>query len=293
MNISHKEYKKARNIHFLAFFKKIWSNKRVGLIFNLYPMKKTHIMSRGILGAIMLSSLTFATTLADDFMYVNATHLNVRASNTFRSSIVATVDNGYKVTVLESLENGWKKVLLENGQEGYMNGRYLSERAPYFEKATGASYTVNVPQAFVRADGLVRKVAVLHKGDTVDIMDRKVFLGKWLRVKITSSASGRYNERVGYISKKLVTVMEETKFAEEYVPPSMDNTSMDQSATTGTVDDSWISDSGADMKIPATTTNMGPNMGNMNPTTSTTTPPTASTSMSDDDLSSIFGSLLK
>lgn len=114
--------------------------------------KTNHFSTKGILGMFLVSSLVSTTTLADDYMYVEATHLNIRSAGTFRSSIVATVDNGYKVTVIDTLDNGWKKVLLENGQEGYTNGRYLVEKEPYFEKAHGSAYTVTVPRAFVRGE---------------------------------------------------------------------------------------------------------------------------------------------
>ena len=180
----------------------------------------------------MMSSLAFATTLADDYLYVTAAHLNVRATQSYKSSIVATVDNGYKVTVLESLDNGWKKVLLENGEIGYVNGRYLTEQAPYFEQAEGSNYQVSVPSAYVRGEGLVTKVAVLHKGDRLEVLDQKVFLGKWLRVRVLSSTHNRYNDRVGYISKKLVTVDENTAFApvvEEIAPASEDTVATDES----------------------------------------------------------------
>jgi uncharacterized protein YgiM (DUF1202 family) len=67
-----------------------------------------------------LSLFVTATTLADDFMYVKAAHLNVRATASIKSKIIAIVDSGYKVTVLDNT-NKWKKVLLENGQVGYVN----------------------------------------------------------------------------------------------------------------------------------------------------------------------------
>jgi uncharacterized protein YgiM (DUF1202 family) len=114
--------------------------------------KTQGLILKGTISILALSSLMFTTTLADDYLYVSATHLNVRAKSSFRSSIIATVDNGYKVTVLESHDNGWKKVLLENGEEGYVNGRYLTEQAPYFEKAQGSSYVVKVYSAYMRGE---------------------------------------------------------------------------------------------------------------------------------------------
>ncbi len=129
----------------------------------MFQEKTRHLMTKGLIGILGIGALSFATTLADDYMYVSATHLNVRASATYRSAIVTTVDSGYKVTILESHDNGWKKVLLENGQEGYMNGRYLTSEEPYFEKALGSTYQLSVPSGYVRAEGLKKIVAVLHK----------------------------------------------------------------------------------------------------------------------------------
>lgn len=187
-------------------------------------------MSKWSLGILALSSLISTITLADDYLYVNATHLNIRAEGTFRSAIVATVDSGYKVTVLESLDNGWRKVLLENGKQGYVNGRYLVEQTPYFEKAEGGKYSVSVPQAFIRDEGLTKKIAVLHKGDSLEILDEKVFLGKWLRVKVSSAQKESYINRIGYISKKLVTIDEGSRYANAIEnAPTTDMTSVDNS----------------------------------------------------------------
>lgn len=205
----------------------------------MFHTKTRGYFIKGTLGVIALSSTLFATTLADDYLYVSAAHLNVRAAGTYRSAIVATVDNGYKVTVLEVLDNGWKKVLLENGEEGYVNGRYLVDQEPYFEKAQGSLYTVNVYSAYMRAEGLKRKIAVLHRGDRLEVLDEKVFLGKWLRVRVLSSIHGRYNERVGYVSKNLVSVDENSMYVDtvsEDTNPSMDSTQTQDTATQTTED---------------------------------------------------------
>jgi uncharacterized protein YgiM (DUF1202 family) len=173
------------------------------------------IITRVALIMAFLGTLVATTTLADDFMYVTAYHLNVRAEGTFRSGIIATVDSGYKVVIMEELPNGWDKVLLENGQVGYVNARYLSSSEPYFEKASGSEYEISVPSAFVRSDGLQKKIAVLHRGDRLEVLDRKVFLQKWIRVRIASSQKDGYIGRVGYISKKLVQVIDGTQYPEE------------------------------------------------------------------------------
>lgn len=148
-------------------------------------------------------------------MYVTAHHLNVRSEGTFRSSIIATVDSGYKVVLLEKLANGWDKVLLENGQVGYVNARYLASAEPYFEKAEGSEYEVSVPSAFVRSEGLQKKIAVLHRGDRLEALDRKIFLQKWIRVRIVGAEKDGYIGRVGYISKNIVRVIEGTRYQEE------------------------------------------------------------------------------
>lgn len=220
-------------------------------------------------------------------MYVVAAHLNVRAAATFRSSIVTTVDTGYKVTVLESANNGWKKVLLQNGEIGYVNGRYLTDVAPYFEKALGSTYTVATPQAFLRGDGLKTKVAVLKRGDTLQVMDEKVFLGKWLRVKVINATSNRYNERVGYISKKLVQVNEATMYSVESVMNSAPAESGD-----------WITDGSEAVELnsaPATESTPVEEVSTTSPETVTETASGSGTEDSEDSASieSLLGGLLK
>lgn len=169
-------------------------------------------------------------------MYVTAHHLNVRSEGTFRSSIVATVDSGYKVVLLEKLANGWDKVLLENGQVGYVNARYLASAEPYFEKAEGSEYEVSVPSAFVRSEGLQKKIAVLHRGDRLEALDRKIFLQKWIRVRVVNTEKDGYIGRVGYISKNIVRVVEGTRYQEEV--PALNSAPEEEL----TVNSDWIGD---------------------------------------------------
>ena len=253
----------------------------------MFHTKTKSIITKGILGVLALSSLSFATTLADDYLYVNAAHLNVRVAGTYRSAIVATVDSGYKVTVLESHDNGWEKVLLENGESGYVNGRYLTEQEPYFEKAQGSSYEVTVPSAYVRAEGMKKVVAVVHSGDRLEVLDEKVFLGKWLRVRVLSSTHDRYNDRVGYISKKLVTVIETSMF-----PPVMESTmdaSQDENMSSTQEDDASTTNDDASL-----IEELGLNSAPAADITNTGATATASGSTSgSDDLGGLLGDLLK
>lgn len=260
-------------------------------------------ISSGVLSLMLGANLLSTTTLADDYSYVKATHLNVRADANVRSSIVATVDTGYKVTVLETLENGWRKVLLANGETGYVNGKFLVDTEPYFEKALGSNYVVAAPRAFVRAEGLEKKIAVLHKGDRLEILDEKVFLGKWLRVRVVSAEIARYNDRVGYIAKQLATVDETTAYP---VEAPVDTTSTDASGTTDVgldiplnsapaADDSWISDSTPAASSTTSTTNSAVDVLNgmtsaPAATSSTPAPSTtsASTSSGADDISGLL-----
>lgn len=208
--------------------------------FTFFIMVTAHakrLISKGILGIIALGTVFTTTTLADDFMYVTAYHLNVRSSGTFRSSIIATVDNGYKVVVLEKLANGWSKVLLENGQVGYVNARYLGISEPYFEKALGSEYEVSVPSAFVRADGLQKKIAVLHRGDRLEVLDRKIFLQKWIRVRIVAAQKEGYIGRVGYISKKIVRVVDGMQYPEE---SSLLNSAPEEDTSLDAISTDWI-----------------------------------------------------
>ncbi len=176
---------------------------------------KTKWLIKKVIACLILSaSIFYTTSLADDYMYVKASHLNVRDSKLFRGKIIAVIDSWYKVTVLETLNNGWKRVLLENWQEGYVNGKYLVEEAPYYEKAQWSKYTVVSPRVFVRWDNIINKIAVLHKWDMLETMSEKIYLSKWVRVKITSATISRYNWRIGYIAKQLVKVVEWTEYSQ-------------------------------------------------------------------------------
>lgn len=176
-----------------------------------FPKKR---LLAATLAAITAVSLVAPASLADDYSYVNAEHLNVRSMGSVRGKIVATVDKGYRMTVLESVGN-WKRVLLENGQEGYVNGKYLSEEAPYYEKVSSTRYAVKVAHAFVRSDGLQKKIAVLEGGDQLEAVSDRVYFGRWVRVRIAESANPGYVGRVGYISKYLIDPVEGYQFAEE------------------------------------------------------------------------------
>ncbi len=168
----------------------------------------------GILAATIVASGT-PTLLADDYAYVTAEHLNVRSTASVKGRIAAVVDKGYRVTVLESLSNGWKRVLLENGQEGYLNGKYVAEAVPQYEKVGATRYSVKVAHAFVRSDGLHKKIAVVDRGDQLEAVSDRIFFGRWIRVRVVSSSNEGYVGRVGYISKRLVDPVEGYQYAEE------------------------------------------------------------------------------
>lgn len=170
------------------------------------------------LATILAVSVTVGITptiLADDYAYVTADHLNVRSMASVKGYIAAVVDKGYRVTVLEHLSNGWKRVLLENGQEGYLNGKYVADEAPYYEKVGAIRYSVKVGHAFVRSDGLNKKIAVVDKGDELEAVSDRIYFGRWIRVRVLSSANEGYVGRIGYVSKRLVDPIEGYQYAEE------------------------------------------------------------------------------
>lgn len=178
---------------------------------------KKRLFAAALVG-ITAISLVAPASLADDYSYVNAEHLNVRSLGSVKGKIVATVDKGYRMTVLESVNGNWKRVLLENGQEGYVNGKYLSEEAPYYEKVSSTRYGVKVAHAFVRSDGLQKKIAVLEGGDQLEAVSDRVYFGRWVRVRVAESANPGYVGRVGYISKYLIEPVEGYQFAAEEAP---------------------------------------------------------------------------
>lgn len=160
-----------------------------------------------MVGIILFSLLCYSLlsgVFAADWWYVTSLYLNVRSEGRYESPIIGSLARGEKVTILSSLENGWRQVVSENGTVGYVNGRYLSAREPIGSIGRGDVYTVSVANVFVRGDTLKIKIAVLKKNDTLEALDTEVHQGKWMRVKIMSSDSGRYDHRIGYISKDFV-----------------------------------------------------------------------------------------
>lgn len=167
-----------------------------------------NIAPKALLGFIGLLLLTSSITLASDYMYVKATHLNVRTAGHHKARIMAVIDSWYKVKVLESLQNKWKKVLLEDWRIGYVNGWYLSTNEPYYEKVTASRYTIKFGKAFVRWFNLIKKEAVLENWDVLEVINDKIYLNNWIQVRILNAKIARYNWRVGYIWKKLVIPIE-------------------------------------------------------------------------------------
>ncbi|MDD5377470.1 MAG: SH3 domain-containing protein [Candidatus Gracilibacteria bacterium] len=152
----------------------------------------------------VLCSLFLVGASASDQWYVVSYYLNVRSEGRYGTPIITAITRGDKVTVLASLKNGWKKIELSNGTIGYVNGRYLSAKEPIIHVSRGDIYQVSVGNAFMRGDTLQTKVAVVKKNDTLEIMDDGLYQGKWLRAKIVSSSTKKYDNRIGYISKELV-----------------------------------------------------------------------------------------
>jgi hypothetical protein len=123
-------------------------------------------------------------------------------------------------------------------------------------------------------------------------LDEKVFLGKWLRVRVLTSTHGRYNERVGYVSKKLVNVEENSVYTEtvsEEINPTVE-TSMDASQSedaTPTEDATATEDTSTGLE------DLGLNSAPADSAETTTAD--TSTGMTDDSagLSDLLGGLLK
>ena len=161
-------------------------------------------IARSLLAVFAIWFLGSSTTLADDYMFVKAAHLNVRAWASVKTKIVAVIDSWYRVTVIESLSNWWKHVLLENGQYWYVNGSYLVAAEPEYEKVTSARYTIASWKAFMRGFDLESKVAVLENWDVLEVTSEKVYLNRWIQVRVVSAKFERYVWRTWYVAKRLL-----------------------------------------------------------------------------------------
>ena len=152
----------------------------------------------------VMHSLFLIGAFAADRWYVVPYYLNVRSEGRYNSQIMATLSRGSKVTVIASTKNGWKKIELENGMIGYVNGRYLSSKEPLLNITQGEILKVSVSNAFMRDNSLRKKVAVLNRGDSLEVISDGFYREKWIQAKILDSQSGKYNSQVAYISKDLV-----------------------------------------------------------------------------------------
>nr|AAO83917.1 invasion associated protein p60 [Listeria monocytogenes] len=60
---------------------------------------------------------------------VSATWLNVRSGAGVDNSIITSIKGGTKVTVEATESNGWHKITYNDGKTGFVNGKYLTDKA--------------------------------------------------------------------------------------------------------------------------------------------------------------------
>ncbi|EAC6646076.1 invasion associated endopeptidase [Listeria monocytogenes] len=60
---------------------------------------------------------------------VSATWLNVRSGAGVDNSIITSIKGGTKVTVETTESNGWHKITYNDGETGFVNGKYLTDKA--------------------------------------------------------------------------------------------------------------------------------------------------------------------
>ncbi|HAO7284992.1 TPA: invasion associated endopeptidase [Listeria monocytogenes] len=60
---------------------------------------------------------------------VSATWLNVRTGAGVDNSIITSIKGGTKVTVETTESNGWHKITYNDGKTGFVNGKYLTDKA--------------------------------------------------------------------------------------------------------------------------------------------------------------------
>lgn len=186
-------------------------------MFKIFIMKNIYqkLLAKFILGIFAFSFLVNANLLADDFSFVKAYHLNVRALPSVKWKIIAVVDNWYRVTILENANKRWKKVLLENGQIGYVNGTYLTNIEPYYKKVDATQYTIKKWDAFMRWFNLVDKVAVLHEWDLLEVTSIKIYDRRWIQLRVVTSNTPRYIGRTWYVAKWLLKWLNSSWFNQE------------------------------------------------------------------------------
>lgn len=230
-----------KKLIFFAFVKKIWSNTFVYFIARPSMALQTKTAGHIILALSTLSTMIYSTSLADDFLFCSVEKLNIRTAPTLKGQVIGQFSKGDKVVIGEKSDNGWFRVIFEDGKEGYSYGEYLTNNRPYVAKALGSQYTVAAPRAFVRGDNLNKKVAVVHQGDLLTVVDNRLRANKWIRVEITSPTFERYRGRYGYIAKQLIEVVPGTEYQIEE-EETYSNYGMEEN-----VDNTQSSDTSTDM----------------------------------------------
>ncbi|MEF2176166.1 MAG: SH3 domain-containing protein, partial [Candidatus Absconditabacteria bacterium] len=152
--------------------------------------------------------------------YVNTHSLNVRSGEgLWKSGIKSVLYRGEEVTVIQDAAKGWKKIQLKDGSTGFVNGKYLIDKAPelkYFsnEGKTWNKVKVNVYSAFVRLDSQKKPIAVVRLNEELQVIGEYSPISGWIKVKITDTNS-KYFGKEGYIGQKLIDAIEFSNITNE------------------------------------------------------------------------------
>lgn len=145
--------------------------------------------------------------------YVNTHSLNVRSWEwLWKSWIKSVLYRWEEVTVIQDAAKWWKKIKLKDGSTGFVNWKYLMDKAPelkYFsnEWKTWNKVKVNVYSAFVRLDTQKKPIAVVRLNEELQVIWEYYPKSWWIKVKIINPNS-KYYGKEWYIWQKLVDAIE-------------------------------------------------------------------------------------
>lgn len=167
--------------------------------------------NKKIISFMLLMSIVFSSnflvwvTNANYDMFVNVTHLNLRASGTTQSKILQVLDKWTQLSILEETQWVWRKVETSQWVTWYVHSKFLTDIEPYYEKTQWVNYEVSVDSAFVRWNNFKSIKAVLRLGDQLEVLDERIVNWFWVKVRISqSNYKDAYVWVEWYISKKII-----------------------------------------------------------------------------------------
>ena len=162
---------------------------------------------------LTMAILMIAFNISQATYYVNTDSLNVRSWEwLWKSGIKTVLYRWEQVTVIQDAAKWWKKIQLKDGSTGFVNWKYLMDKAPelkFFsnEWKNWNKVKVNVYSAFVRLDTQKKPIAIVRLNEELQVIWEYYPKKWWIKIKIINPDS-KYYWKEWYIWQKLVDAIE-------------------------------------------------------------------------------------